>query len=126
MNKRKPVTGASKRAHSPKIAAKALQAKHAVVRSPKDRRSSLATALNNSQEAPDQFDFFPGRVNLQAQAKLLEMAQANLQFALECAQRLATMRSPFDIFNVMAELTNKRIAMFGKHSKELTEIAAMR
>jgi hypothetical protein len=30
------------------------------------------------------------------QAKLLEMAQANMQFAFEFAQRLATIRSPVE------------------------------
>ncbi len=46
------------------------------------------------------------------QANLLEMAQANMQFPFEFAQRLATMRSPNDFFSVIAEFTNKRMAMF--------------
>ncbi|MGZ5999749.1 MAG: hypothetical protein ACXWLC_10215 [Rhizomicrobium sp.] len=46
------------------------------------------------------------------QTKLLEMAQANMQFPFEFAQRLATIRSPSDLFGVMAEFTNKQIAMF--------------
>jgi hypothetical protein len=32
------------------------------------------------------------------QAKLLEMAQANMQFAFEFGPRLATIRSPFEFF----------------------------
>jgi len=52
------------------------------------------------------------------QAKLLEMAQANIQFAFEFAQRLVTIRSPVEFPSVIAEFTNKRIALFRKYSKE--------
>jgi hypothetical protein len=45
------------------------------------------------------------------QAKLLEIAQTNMQFAFEFAQRLATIRSPAEILSVIAEFTSKRIAM---------------
>ena len=48
------------------------------------------------------------------QAKLLEMAQANMQFALEFAHRLATVRSPPEILRVIEEFTSKQIAMFRK------------
>jgi hypothetical protein len=57
------------------------------------------------------------------QAKLLEMAQANMKLALEFAQRLAWMRSPFEFPSVIAEFTTKRIDMFRKHSKEMTEFS---
>jgi hypothetical protein len=60
------------------------------------------------------------------QAKLLEMAQANMQLAFEFAQRLATIRSPVEILSVIAEFTSKRIAMFQKYSKEMTELSTMR
>ena len=60
------------------------------------------------------------------QAKLLEMAQADIQFAFEFARRLATTRSPVDIFSVIAEFTSKRIAMSAKYSKDLNEISTMR
>jgi hypothetical protein len=60
------------------------------------------------------------------QAKLLEMAQANMKLALEFAQRLAWMRSPFEFPSVIAEFTTKRIDMFRKHSKEMTEITVKR
>ena len=50
------------------------------------------------------------------QAKLLEMAQANIQLSFEFAQRLAKMRSPLEFPSVVAEFTSRRIAMFGKHS----------
>ena len=56
------------------------------------------------------------------QAKLLEMAQANMPFAFEFSQRLATIRSPLEFLNVIAEFTSKRIAMFGEYSKEMAEL----
>jgi len=37
------------------------------------------------------------------QAKLLEMAQANVQFAFEFGPRLATIRSPFEFFALISE-----------------------
>jgi hypothetical protein len=60
------------------------------------------------------------------QAKLLEMAQANMQFSFEFAQRLATMRSPVEFPGVIAEFTSKRIAMFQKHSTEMAELRTKR
>ena len=73
------------------------------------------------------FDFFSATANVRAyQAKLLEMAQANMQFAFEFAQRLATIRSPVEFLGVNAEFTGKRMAMFLKHSKEMAELIAKR
>jgi hypothetical protein len=60
------------------------------------------------------------------QAKLLEVAQANMQFAFEFAQRLAAIRSPAEFPSVIAEFTSKRIAMFRKHSTELTQLSIKR
>jgi len=60
------------------------------------------------------------------QAKLLEMAQANMQLAFEFAQRLATIRSPVEILSVIAEFTSKRIAMFQKYSIEMAELGTKR
>ncbi len=66
------------------------------------------------------FEFLLPLANMQAyQAKLLEVTQANMQFAFEFLQRLATIRSPFEVWAVIAEFTGKRIVMIGKHSKEL-------
>lgn len=66
------------------------------------------------------FDFSLTAVSMQTyQATLLEVAQANMKFAFEFSQRLATIRSPFDFFAVMAEFANRRIDMFGKHAKEM-------
>ena len=65
------------------------------------------------------FDFSSATANVRAyQAKLLEMAQANIQLAFEFNQRLATIRSPFEILSVIAEFTGKRIAMFGSIQKK--------
>jgi len=55
------------------------------------------------------------------QAKLLEVAQANMQFAFEFVQRLVAIRSPLEFPGVIAEFTSKRIALFGKHSTEIAE-----
>src|SRR5205814_4709444 len=53
---------------------------------------------NNPQK---RFDFSSLIANLQAyQAKLLEVTQANTHFAFEFSQRLATTRSPFELFAV--------------------------
>jgi len=60
------------------------------------------------------------------QAKLLEMAQANMKLALEFAQRLAWIRSPFEFPSVIAEFTAKRVDMFRKHSKEMAELTIKR
>ena len=56
------------------------------------------------------------------QAKLLEMAQADMQFSFEFAQRLAAIRSPVEFLNVIAEFTSKRISMFRKYSQEMIEL----
>jgi len=82
---------------------------------------------NFSQKAPDnnprnRVDFPKVIANLHAyQAKLLEVTQANMHFALEFTQRIATTRSPFEFLAVIAEFTGRRILMIGKHSKELAE-----
>ncbi len=70
---------------------------------------------------------FSPTANVRAyQAKLLEMAQANMQLAFEFAQRLATIRSPVEILSVIAEFTSKRIAMFQKYSIEMAELGTKR
>jgi hypothetical protein len=56
------------------------------------------------------------------QAKLLEMAQANIEFAL----RLVTIRSPVEFLSVNAEFMSKRMAMFLKYSKEMAELSTKR
>ena len=73
------------------------------------------------------FNLSSATANVRAyQAELLEMAQANMTFAFEFSQRLATIRSPVEFFTVIAEFTSKQIAMFGKYSKEMAELNAKR
>jgi hypothetical protein len=63
------------------------------------------------------FDFSSTTATMQAyQAKFLDMALANMQFAFELAQRVAMIRSPLDILGVTAEFTGKRIALFQKYA----------
>jgi Phasin protein len=70
------------------------------------------------------FDLSSATANVRAyQAKLLEMAQANMTFAFEFSQRLATIRSPLEFLNVIAEFTSKRIGMLGKYSKDMAELS---
>jgi hypothetical protein len=151
MSKRKPAT-ASKRARHPKTAAKAQRATQAIVRSPKDERlgSSRASKTESSPrpENPQPQAFVENsvtalqdvrgqttddgatklaRVSLPNagayQTKLLEMAQANMQFAFEFSQRLAAMRSPAEIPSVMGEFTSRRMAMFWRYSREMVELS---
>jgi hypothetical protein len=66
------------------------------------------------------FEFPPLTTNVQAyQAKLLEVIQANMHFALEFGQKLATTRSPFEFIAVNTEFTGRLIIMLQKHSEEL-------
>ena len=73
------------------------------------------------------FDLSAATANVRAyQATLLEMAQANMKFAFEFSLRLATIRSPLEFLNVITEFTSKRIAMFGKYSKEMADLSVKR
>ena len=93
-----------------------------------------ATALQDDRkqtmrdiDSKQGFDFSSTTANVRAyQAKLLEMTQANMQFAFEFAQRLATIRSPVEIISVIAEFTSRRIAMFRKYSIEMAELGTKR
>ena len=148
MTKRKATTP-SKPARRPKIAAKAQRAN--AIRSPKPNRvrtapqdhddpkqkasiaARPATALQDPLERTMEpqskkgFELSSATATARAyQAKLLEMAQANMQLAIEYAQRLATMRSPFELPGLVAEFTSKRIAMFRKHSAEMVKIGTNR
>jgi hypothetical protein len=93
----------------------ALQAARIVENPPAFQDAGKPAITNNASNRG--FDFTSAAANLQAyQAKLLELALANMQLAFELAQRLATIRSPLDIFGVTAEFTSKRIALFRKYS----------
>jgi hypothetical protein len=81
-------------------------------------QGSLGEKIRNNPKKG--FDFPLATANVQAyQAKLLEIAQANMQFAFEFGPRLATIRSPFEFFALIAEFTSRRIDMLQKHSKEM-------
>jgi Phasin protein len=145
MSKRKPAK-AAKHARSPKIAAKAQRANQAIVRSPAGPTESPSKSHANSKQAllvenpvtalQDDYEqtmtdsdskkstiFSLATANVSAyQAELMEMAQANMQFAFEFVQRLAALRSPVEFPGVIAEFTSKQIAMFRKYSKEMAEI----
>ena len=151
MSKRKPAM-ASKHARGPRIAAKAQRAAQVIVRSRKasvprpvgaDSQQDVLpvenpllvknpeTTLqddsnqmteNNSKTSTDILS--SANANVRAyQAKLLEMAQANMQFAFEFAQRLAMIRAPLEFPGVIAEFTSKRIAIFRKHSTQMAELS---
>ena len=72
-----------------------------------------------------QFDLSSVTANVRAyQAKLIEMTQANMTFLLNSAIGWRRIRSPVELFTVIAEFTGKRIALLGKHSKEMVELGA--
>ena len=92
----------------------------------REARLEPATALQDDRNngSTKGLDVSSATGNVRAfQAKLLEVAQANMQFAFEFAQRLATTRSPVELLSVTAEFTSKRSAMFLKHSKEMAELS---
>ncbi|MET4720799.1 hypothetical protein ABIF63_004905 [Bradyrhizobium japonicum] len=85
------------------------------------------TQMMRDDDSKKGFESSSATANVQAyQAKILEMAQANMQFASEFAQRLLAIRSPFEFFSVISEFTSKRIAMFGKYSREMSEVITRR
>jgi hypothetical protein len=89
-----------------------------------EARLEPATAIQDepNNDPTKGSDFSSATANVPAfQAKLLEVAQANMQFGFEFAQRLATIKSPVEFLSVTAEFTSKRSAMFLKHSKEIAE-----
>jgi hypothetical protein len=121
-----------------RVPAKAQRANQAVIRSPKaSRLRSLAADplhelsppkghIEPKQETPVvRFDLSLATARAY-QAKLLEMAQANLQFALESGPRLASVRSPVELLRVLEELTKERIAMFRKYSNEMVRLSMPR
>jgi hypothetical protein len=90
---------------------------------PVEDDSKLTMTDNDSKKGTN----ISATANVRAyQAKLLEMAQANMQFSFEFAQRLAMIRSPLEFPSVIAEFTSRRIAMFRKHSTELAELSIKR
>lgn len=93
---------------------------------PKVEQQEAPTAANPVQDSPGQmrgFDFASAAGSMVAyQAKLLEMTQANMRFAFDFSQKLATIGSPFQFVDVIVEFTKRRADMLGKQS---TEMAAL-
>lgn len=95
------------------------------------RAAALETILLASLQdkaGPETRDNGPGKAldvflpfaNMPAyQARLMELTQANTQFAFEFILRLARIRSPLEFWAVIAEFTARRIMTIGKDSKEL-------
>jgi hypothetical protein len=146
MSKRKSTKG-PKRASNSKMTARAQRNKQSIVRSSKNgQRSNPGGAPESPREVPD--DSKPeapfaepaaalqngfretdtkATVNIQAyQATLLEMVQANMEFAFEFGPRLAKIRSPLELFALISEFTSKRIGMFQKYSKEMAAYSVWR
>jgi hypothetical protein len=74
-------------------------------------------------EAMKGFDLFSAAARTQGyQTKLLEISNANINFAFEFAQRLAMVRSPVEFIAASSEFASKRIALSLRHSKEIGEL----
>ena len=93
---------------------------------PNVEKQEALIAGNPVQVGPSEmrvFDFASATGNMVAyQAKLLEMTQANMRFAVDFTQKLATIRSPFQFVDVIVEYTKRRADMLVKQS---TEVAAL-
>ena len=80
--------------------------------------------LISDDAAKKGFDLSFATANVRAyQAKLQEIAHADMRFAFELAQRLAAIRSPFELPPLIAEFTGRRIAMFMGQSRELAALS---
>jgi hypothetical protein len=98
------------------------------------KRAEGVSQMTSGRDLMKSFDFPMATSNVQVfQARLLGMtqtnmqfAQANMQFVFEFVQRLATMRSPFEVASVIAEFTGRRLEMFRKYSREMTELTVKR
>jgi hypothetical protein len=136
MTKRKAKTAAKP---SRRIVARAQRANRSVIRSPKPSRLRSLAAKPLHEISPKghiepkletslvRFDFSSATATARAyQAKLLEMAQANMQFALEFGPRLASVRSPVELLRVLEDVTKERITMFRKYSNEMVQLSMPR
>ena len=122
-----PVTALQQEALPVENPATALQQEALLVENPATALQDDCKKTLTDNDSKKGFDFSSAPASVWAfQAKLLEMAQANMQFAFEFVQRLATIRSPVEFLSVNAEFTSKRIDMFRKHSKEMAELSTKR
>ena len=150
MTKRKPATS-PKHVRKPKPVAKAHRSAPDVVRSSKhgpqatvtrpieslveqigdESKQNAVARQDESRQAitplNEAFGFSSASAKFQAyQTKLLEMAQADVEFSLDFGRKLATVKSPLEFPGVIAEFASKRISMFRKYSKEMIEISSQR
>jgi Phasin protein len=88
---------------------------------------SPPTAPQDDRDQTTSDNFPSATANVRTyQAKLLEMAQADMQLAFEFAERLAAIRSPVEFPRVIAEFTGKRITMFVDRSRQVAELSTRR
>lgn len=127
---------------SPKVAQRSVAEASAESSSTRHRESKpmppfaiehpVAARQENYKQATENdlrkgFDLPSAAANVRAyQAKISEMAQANMNLAFEFSQRLATIRSPVEFLIVIAEFTTKRVALLGKSSMEMVELSIKR
>jgi len=94
---------------------------------PNVEQQGTPNAANPVQNGPGQirgFDFASATGNMIGyQVKLLELTQANMRFAFDFSQKLATIRSPFQFVDVIVEFTKRRADMLGQQSTELHALA---
>jgi len=125
---------------SPKVARRSVSEAAELARKPhRDAKPETPLALGTSgagmeenvthtrtdKSMSKQFDLSSATANVRAyQAKLIEMTQTDMAVSFEFSQRLASVRSPVELFTVIAEFTGKRIALIGKYSKEMIELGA--
>jgi hypothetical protein len=60
------------------------------------------------------------------QAKLLEIAKANVELSFAYAQAITTIKSPTEFTEISGEFSKKQVEMFKSHAKELTDFAMNR
>ena len=96
---------------------------------PNVEKQEAPIAANPVQVGPSQmrgFDFASATGNMVAyQVKLLEMTQANMRFALEFSQKLATIRSLFQFVDAIVEFTKMRADMLVMQSREMAALKTM-
>jgi hypothetical protein len=98
-----------------------------IVENPATALQADCKQMMTDNDAKKGFDFSSATASVRAyQAKLQEMAQADMQFAFEFAQRLATIKSPVEFPRIIAEFTSKRIVMFMEYSREMAELSTGR
>ena len=57
------------------------------------------------------------------QAKLLEITNENIGFAMEFGEALASVRLPADFMKLTTEYAKKRMELFQKHTEELLALS---